>query len=937
MAKKVLDTPYTFNAATRTVTIPRYIPLEKLLLITNVTRGIVIYNFSSTTTNSSSWSYAPTTDTTTIVLDYNTVSHSNTDKLQIILDEYEEKFYPSETLMDPVSKLRVSQPTSLIDTDFEYGTQPTKWETVSAFQNRPTSFYDVGAPLLVTNMSASGRTVTVTVSSGAPAVGTTVLIQDSVDSNANGWYLVDTSNGSTSFTYTAKAATTIASPFDSTKTYIFTGTFYSNSFLRVGTGSGAAFTASGTTVTCTTTYAHGLCAGNGIYVIGTTAASSNPPNGAWIVTSTPTATTFTFEVVNAPSGAITASAGATTSLFPRTLGVSLHRSFDGGVNFTTGTNSPGYQLIRQTRRYFRYQSGKGIQFSTGTILKPRFDVDNITSSGATVTVTTKFPHSLGPTAIVRVSGCAQTAYNGAFSVATTPTDRTFTYTALSTPSSSPATGFPNIYVGPESWYGSANRIGMFDQQNGFFFESDGQTLYTVRRSSTQQLAGTIAVTNGQNTITGTGTKFSQELVPGDYIVIRGMSYCINYIASDTSLSILPEYRGTTIAGNCIVTKTIDLRIPQSQWNIDKLDGTGRSGFNIDLSKIQMFYADYSWYGAGAIRFGVKDQKGEVIYCHRITHANVMTEAFMRSGNLPARYESNTLSPYTTLAATLASGATASMSVGDTSRFPPAGRVILTTPGESGAIEYIDYTGKTGSTLTGLTRNRPGGTGSATAFTYSLTAPIGVMLYEPEFAPTMAHWGSSVIMDGGYDDDKSFVFTSGMNSQLSVTTGATNALLSLRLAPSVDSGIVGVLGARDIINRMQLTLRQMDLLSSGTFLVSLILNGRVSGGTFTNVGGSSLSQICFHTSGTTISGGESIYSFYTNVSGGSSTFTTTQQELQLVRDLGNAVYGGGLNNTAPTTAANVYPDGPDIVTIVARNVSGSSANIFARLSWTEAQA
>ena len=935
MAKKVLETTYTFNAATRTVSIPRYIPLEKLLLITNVTRGIVIYNFSSTNTNSSSWSYDPTTDTTTIVLDYNTASHANTDKLQILFDEYEEKFVPAETYMDPVSKFRVSQPTSLIDTDFEYGTQPTKWESVAAFQNRPTAFYDVSAPLLVTNMSASGRTVTVTVSSGAPAVGTPIFIQDSLDSNANGWYLVDTSNGSTSFTYTAKANTTVASPFDGTKTYLFTGSFYSNSFLRVNTAAGAAFTSSGTTVTGTTVYAHGLCAGDGIYVIGTS-ASSNAPNGAWVVTSTPTATTFTFEVVNAPSGTITA-ANALTTLFPRSLGNSIHRSFDGGVNFTTGTSSPGYQLIRQTRRYFRYQSGKGIQFSTGTILKPRFDVDNITSSGTTVTVTTKFPHNLGPTAVIKVSGCQQTAYNGTFSVATVPSDRTFTYTALSTPSATPATGWPNIYVGPESWWGSANRIGMFDQQNGFFYEYDGQTLRAVRRSSTQQLAGTIAVTNGQNIVTGTGTKFSQELIPGDFIVIRGMSYRVNYIASDSSLSILPEYRGATISGNCIVTKTIDTRIPQSQWNIDRLDGTGKSGYNIDLSKIQMFYIDFSWYGAGAIRFGVKDQKGEVIYCHRFTHANVMTEAYMRSGNLPARYESNTLSPYTTLAATLASGATASLAVADTSRFPNAGRVILTAPGETGAIEYIDYTGKTGNTLTGLTRNRPGGTASATAFTYSMTAPVGVMLYEPEFAPTMSHWGSSVIMDGGYDDDKSFVFTAGMNSQIAVGSGATNALMSLRLAPSVDSGLVGVLGARDIINRMQLTLRQMDLLSSGTFLVSLILNGRVSGGTFTNVGGSSLSQVCYHGSGTTVVGGEAIYSFYTNVSGGSSTFTTTQQELQLVRDLGNSIYGGGLTNNAPTTTANVYPDGPDIVTIVARNVSASSANIFARISWTEAQA
>ena len=937
MAKKVLDTTYTFNAATRTVTIPRYIPLEKLLLITNVTRGIVVYNFSSTTTNSSAWSYDPTTDTTTIVLDYNTTSHSNADKLQIIYDEYEERFLPGETYTDPVSKFRVSQPTSLIDTDFEYGTQPTKWETVSAFQNRPTAFYDVGAPLLVTAISASARIVTVTVTSGAPAVGTPIFVQDTLDTNANGWYLVDTSNGSTSFTYIAKATTTVASPYDATKTYMFTGNFYSNSFLRVGTGSGAAFTASGTTVTGTTTYSHGLCAGDAIYVIGTTAASANPPNGAWVVATTPSAVTFTFEVVTAPSGAITAFAGATATLFPRGLGSTIHRSFDGGVNFTTGTSSPGYQLIRQTRRYFRYQSGKGIQFSTGTIMKPKFDVDNITSSGTTVTVTTKFPHTLGVYARVKVSGCTQTAYNGSFVVATVPSDRTFTYTASSAPSSSPATGFPNIYVGPESWYGATNRIGMFDQQNGFFFEFDGQILSAVRRSSTQQLAGSIAVTNGVNVVTGTGTKFSQELQPGDFIVIRGMSYRVNYVASDTSVSILPEYRGPTITGNCIVTKTIDTRIVQSQWNIDKLDGTGRSGYNMDLSKIQMFYIDYSWYGAGSIRFGVKDQKGEIIYCNRINHANIMTEAYMRSGNMPARYESNTLSPYTTLSGALASGATASMSVTDTSRFPSSGRVILTAPGEAGAIEYISYTGKSGNTLTGLTRNITGGTASATTFTPTSTAPIGVMLYEPEFAPTMSHWGSSVIMDGGFDDDKSFVFTAGMPTQLSIGTGVTNALMSLRLAPSVDSGLVGVLGARDIINRMQLELRQMGVLSSGTFLVSLILNGRVSGGTFQNAGGSSLSQITYHTASTTITGGESIYSFYTNVSGGASTFTTTTQELKLVRDLGNSVYGGGLTNTAPTTFANVYPDGPDIVTIVARNVSAGSANIFARISWTEAQA
>jgi hypothetical protein len=39
-------------------------------------------------------------------------------------------FSPSPGSQDPVGKMRVSQPQSLIDTDFEYGQQPTKWESI---------------------------------------------------------------------------------------------------------------------------------------------------------------------------------------------------------------------------------------------------------------------------------------------------------------------------------------------------------------------------------------------------------------------------------------------------------------------------------------------------------------------------------------------------------------------------------------------------------------------------------------------------------------------------------------------------------------------------------------------------------------------------------------------------------------------------------------
>ena len=63
-----------------------------------------------------------------------------------------------------------------------------------------------------------------------------------------------------------------------------------------------------------------------------------------------------------------------TFLYVRNEGVSQHRFFDGGVQINPETNSPNTQIIRQTRKYFRYQSGKGIQFSSGILFSPNYDI-----------------------------------------------------------------------------------------------------------------------------------------------------------------------------------------------------------------------------------------------------------------------------------------------------------------------------------------------------------------------------------------------------------------------------------------------------------------------------------------------------------------------------------------------------------------------------------
>ena len=224
MARKVLlETTYTFTPSTRTISIPKVIPRERLVLVTNVTTNQVIYNFSDPNLRATSYSSSTSAagvEATTVVLNYNTTSMSASDKLQFVIDEYEEKFSPSEVMMDPVGKLRVSEPQSLIDTDFEYGTQSTKWESISLLNNKPSAFYDVTAPLVVTDVTGTGTRIVTVVAANSPAVGIPVFIQETTNSIANGWHLVaSVGAGNTNFTYTARANVTNGSMFDSTKTF----------------------------------------------------------------------------------------------------------------------------------------------------------------------------------------------------------------------------------------------------------------------------------------------------------------------------------------------------------------------------------------------------------------------------------------------------------------------------------------------------------------------------------------------------------------------------------------------------------------------------------------------------------------------------------------------------------------------------------------------
>lgn len=82
---------------------------------------------------------------------------------------------------------------------------------------------------------------------------------------------------------------------------------------------------------------------------------------------------------------------------------------------------------------------------------------------------------------------------------------------------------------------------------------------------------------------------------------------------------------------------VDTVIPQSSWNIDKLDGTTDSGITIDVEKAQIFFMDLEWLGVGSVRLGVVIN-GVPYYVHQFNHANVEETTYMTRAILPVRYE-----------------------------------------------------------------------------------------------------------------------------------------------------------------------------------------------------------------------------------------------------------------------------------------------------------
>jgi len=215
--------------------------------------------------------------------------------------------FPKE-FIDPVTKLRVSTPQTLIDTDFEYGLQPTKWETVELINNTP-SFFSASGDTTIPNIAeltttAGSREIKVTTAlPHGVAVGIPINVTGTKSLTADGSYIINSIPDTNTFTYLCKQNQLTTASILDLYTSIITGQFFQGSQIRISDSEGIITNAQGqSTLTLKTDAPHGFGVNTPFYFLNlnsTISQSFDASNtGAKTFDSSNTATAQSFDGSN---------------------------------------------------------------------------------------------------------------------------------------------------------------------------------------------------------------------------------------------------------------------------------------------------------------------------------------------------------------------------------------------------------------------------------------------------------------------------------------------------------------------------------------------------------------------------------------------------------------------------------------------------------------
>lgn len=84
------------------------------------------------------------------------------------------------------------------------------------------------------------------------------------------------------------------------------------------------------------------------------------------------------------------------------------------------------------------------------------------------------------------------------------------------------------------------------------------------------------------------------------------------------------YSGTSQGNNTVA---------QTNWNLDRLDGTGPSGLTLDTTKTNILVIDFQALYVGRVRVGF-DINGQIIFAHEFKHANKVSYPYIQNASLP---------------------------------------------------------------------------------------------------------------------------------------------------------------------------------------------------------------------------------------------------------------------------------------------------------------
>jgi len=212
--------------------------------------------------------------------------------------------------------------------------------------------------------------------------------------------------------------------------------------------------------------------------------------------------------------------------------------------------------------------------------------------------------------------------------------------------------FPNSLRDAFSRMRSSDPVTLFDSkldknnQSLFWNESltGSGTSTWVQNEASMKLSTTTA--SGDKVIRQTKEYFSYQPAKDQFIVMTfllgtgkvNVRKRVGYFDDNNGLFL--EQDGTTIQlvrRTYVTGSAVDTVVTQANWNLDTLDGAGPTGYTIDFTKIQLFFIDFQWLGAGLVRFGFIIGE-DVVYVHQIFTSNTLSTVFMSTPSLPARYE-----------------------------------------------------------------------------------------------------------------------------------------------------------------------------------------------------------------------------------------------------------------------------------------------------------